>query len=308
MNSSIVVAALYKFVALDNFQEMRSCVLAAMKRHGIKGTLLLAPEGINGTVSGSRAGMDAFLAELKTDSRLADLDHKESFFNDNPFYRSKVKLKKEIVTLGIASIDPTQTVGAYVEPGDWNALISDPDVLVIDTRNAYEVELGSFEGAVDPKTRSFTEFPTYVERHLHNAKHRKVAMFCTGGIRCEKASSFMRSQGFEEVFHLKGGILKYLEVVPESESRWHGSCFVFDQRVAVGHGLKPSGDELCHGCRTPLREGDKQSPLYEEGVSCPRCHGTHSAESLASARERQKQVKLAEARGLPKPFGGNIEA
>ncbi len=306
MNSSIVVAALYKFVALDNFQEMRPKLLAAMKRHGIKGTLLLASEGINGTVSGSRSGMDAFLTELKADSRFAGLDHKESFFNDNPFYRSKVKLKKEIVTIGVAGVNPAEIVGTYVEPGEWNAIISDPDVLVIDTRNAYEVELGSFEGAVDPGTKSFSDFPAYVDKHLHNAKHRKVAMFCTGGIRCEKASSFMRSKGFEEVYHLKGGILKYLEVVSESDSKWQGSCFVFDQRVAVGHGLKPSGDELCHGCRTPLRAGDKQSPLYEEGVSCLRCHGMHSAESLASARERQKQVKLAEARGLPKPFGGNI--
>jgi len=247
--------------------------------------------------------MNAFLAWLKTNPRLADLEHKESFFDENPFYRSKVKLKKEIVTLGAPNVDPATAVGTYVEPKDWNALISDPDVLVIDTRNAYEVELGSFDGAVDPKTRSFTEFPEYVDKHLHNARHRKVAMFCTGGIRCEKASSFMLSKGFDKVYHLKGGILKYLEDIPAGESKWNGSCFVFDQRVAVVHGLAPSGDELCHGCRMPLRAGDKQSPLYEEGVTCPRCHGTHSEASLASARERQKQVKLAQVRGLPKPFG-----
>jgi UPF0176 protein len=303
MNSSIVVAALYKFVALDNFQEMRGPVAAAMKRYCIKGTLLLAHEGINGTISGSRIGMDGFLAWLKSDERLADIEHKESFFDENPFYRTKVKLKKEIVTLGVETVDPTRTVGTYVEAKDWNALISDPDVLLIDTRNDYEVELGSFEGAVNPKTRSFTEFPVYVEKHLHNSRQRKVAMFCTGGIRCEKASSFMLSQGFEHVYHLKGGILKYLEEVPASESMWKGSCFVFDQRVGVGHGLQPSGDELCHGCRMPLRPGDKESPLFEEGVSCPRCHGTHSEASLSSARERQKQVKLAEQRGQPKPFG-----
>ena len=306
-NTPIVVAALYKFVTLDNFSQMRELVKAEMRRHGIKGTLLLAHEGINGTISGTRGGIDQFLAWLRSDQRFADLEHKESYFDDDPFYRTKVKLKKEIVTLGVEGIDPNRVVGTYVEAKDWNELISDPDVLLIDTRNDYEVELGTFEGALDPHTRSFGEFPQYVERNLHNAKHRKVAMFCTGGIRCEKASSFMLSQGFKEVFHLKGGILKYLEEMPPEQSKWQGSCFVFDQRVAVGHGLEPSGDEICFGCRMPLRVEDKLSPLFEEGVTCPRCHGTHSAEAIASARERQKQVLLAEKRGMPKPFGENVQ-
>lgn len=214
-------------------------------------------------------------------------------------------MKKEIVTLGVAGVDPNKKVGTYVSPQEWNQLISDPDVVLIDTRNDYEVELGTFQGALDPHTRSFGEFPDYVARNLHNAKHRKVAMFCTGGIRCEKASSFMLEQGFDEVFHLKGGILKYLEEIPAEQSMWNGACFVFDHRVAVGHGLQPSGDEICFGCRMPLRPDDKQSELYEEGVTCPRCYGTHSAEALASARERQKQVVLAEKRGEPKPFGDN---
>jgi UPF0176 protein len=299
----IVVVAFYKFVTLQDIQQLRAPMLAAMKAHEVKGTVLLAKEGINGTISGSRIGIDGFLANLKSDQRFADIDHKESLCEENPFYRSKVKLKKEIVTIGVSGVDPNETVGTYVEPADWNALIADPDILLIDTRNDYEVALGTFEGARDPNTTTFGEFPAYVEKNLHNAKPKKVAMFCTGGIRCEKASSYMKRQGFEEVYHLKGGILKYLEVVPAEQSKWQGECFVFDHRIAVGLGLVPTTLEMCHGCRMPLGPDDKQSAEYENGVSCPKCFATLGEKSKASARERQKQMDLAKKRNLKKPIG-----
>ena len=303
MAQSIVVAALYKFVTLEDFSDLRQPLLAAMKAHGVKGTLLLAREGINGTISGAREAIDGFLNDLRSDSRLADLDHKESYCDEDPFYRSKVKLKKEIVTIGVDGVDPSTQAGIYVEPADWNALISDPDVMLVDTRNDYEVALGTFEGAADPKTGSFGEFPKFVGANLDPAKHQKVAMFCTGGIRCEKASSYMRNQGFREVYHLKGGILKYLEEVPKEQSKWQGECFVFDHRVAVGQGLVPSEIELCHGCRTPLDPDDRFAEFYEEGVSCPKCFATLSEKSKASARERQKQIDLAKKRKQRKPIG-----
>jgi UPF0176 protein len=303
MPHNIVVAALYKFVTLKDFAGLRQPLLAAMKAHGVKGTLLLAEEGINGTISGSRSAIDGFLAVLKSDARLADIDHKESYCDEDPFYRSKVKLKKEIVTIGVAGVDPNKQAGTYVNPADWNALIADPDVLLIDTRNGYEVALGTFAGAADPGTSRFGEFPKFVGENLDPARHRKVAMFCTGGIRCEKASSYMQSQGFREVYHLKGGILKYLEEVPKEQSKWQGNCFVFDHRVAVGHGLVPSKLELCHGCRKPLNPADKSSELYEEGVSCPKCFASLSEKSRASARERQKQIDLAKKRNIRKPIG-----
>ena len=303
MSQTIVVAALYKFVTLKDCEALRAPLLSAMKVRGVKGTLLLAVEGINGTISGERRAVDGFLGELKSDARFADIDHKESFCEENPFYRSKVKLKKEIVTIGVDGVDPNLQVGTYVEPADWNALIADPNVLLIDTRNDYEVALGTFEGAADPKTGSFGEFPKFISTNLDPAKHQKVAMFCTGGIRCEKASSYMHSQGFREVYHLKGGILKYLEEVPEHESKWQGECFVFDQRVAVGQGLVPTEIEMCHGCRMPVGPEDKHSPFYEMGVSCPKCFGTLSEKSKASARERQKQIDLAEKRNQRKPIG-----
>jgi UPF0176 protein len=303
MPHKIVVAALYKFVTLKDFASLRQPLLAAMKAHGVKGTLLLAEEGINGTISGSRSAIDGFLAVLRSDARLADIDHKESYCDKDPFYRSKVKLKKEIVTIGVVGVDPNKQAGTYVSPVDWNTLIADPDVLLIDTRNDYEVALGTFEGAADPGTSSFGEFPKFVGENLDPARHRKVAMFCTGGIRCEKASSYMQSQGFREVYHLKGGILKYLEEVPKEQSKWQGDCFVFDHRVAVGQGLVPSGIELCHGCRMPLDPADRFSELYEEGVSCPKCFATLSERSKASARERQKQIDLAKKRNLRKPIG-----
>jgi UPF0176 protein len=303
MPHNIVVAALYKFVTLKDFAGLRQPLLAAMKAHRVKGTLLLAEEGINGTISGSRNAIDGFLGELKSDPRFADIDHKESYCDEEPFYRSKVKLKKEIVTIGVEGVDPNKQTGTYVNPADWNALIADPEVLLIDARNDYEVALGTFAGAADPKTSSFGEFPKFVGDNLDPARHRKVAMFCTGGIRCEKASSYMKSRGFREVYHLKGGILKYLEEVPKEQSMWRGECFVFDHRVAVGQGLVPSELELCHGCRMPLDPADKSSELYEEGVSCPKCFAALSDKSKASARERQKQIDLAKKRNLRKPIG-----
>jgi len=293
----IVVCALYHFVTLDDYAALQAPLLQLMQRQGVKGTLLLAREGINGTIAGTRAGIDAVLAWLRADPRLSDLDYKESFDTAIPFYRSKVKLKKEIVTMGVEGIDPRRKVGTHVEPKDWNALISAPDVLLIDTRNEYEVELGTFKGAVNPHTESFREFPEYVKQHLDPTKHRKIAMFCTGGIRCEKSTAYLKEQGFDEVYHLKGGILKYLEDVPAEASLWEGECFVFDNRVTVNHALEKGTYEQCHACRLPITEADMHSPLFEKGVSCPRCHGTHSAEELRNLRERQRQVELALARG-----------
>lgn len=293
---SVVVAALYKFVTLDDYHELREPLLQRCIDAGIKGSLLLAHEGINGTIAGSRAAIDAVLTYLKSDARFADLEHKESFESVQPFLRMKVKLKKEIVTMGVDGIDPNHLVGTYVEPRDWNALISDPEVLVIDTRNDYEVEIGTFAHALNPNLKVFREFPQYA-RQFDPAKHKKVAMFCTGGIRCEKASAFMLHEGFAEVYHLKGGILKYLEEVPEPESLWRGECFVFDNRVAVDHALQKGGFDLCHACGWGVSSEDKQSPLYEEGVSCARCCDSLTDEQKARFRERSKQIQLAAERG-----------
>ncbi|MET1078269.1 MAG: rhodanese-related sulfurtransferase [Pseudomonas sp.] len=305
MTRPIVVAALYKFVTLTDYLALREPLLEAMLANGIKGTLLIAEEGINGTVSGSRNGIDGLLAWLKGDPRFDDLDHKESYCDEQPFYRTKVKLKKEIVTLGLPGVDPNQRVGTYVEPRDWNALIDDPEVLLIDTRNDYEVAIGSFEGAVDPKTESFRDFPSYIQAHFDPVRHKKVAMFCTGGIRCEKASSYMLGAGFEEVYHLKGGILKYLEEVPETQTRWRGDCFVFDNRVTVRHDLSEGEYDQCHACRIPISVEDRQSPHYVLGISCPRCWDSLSEKTRSSARERQKQIELAKARNQPHPLGYN---
>ena len=293
---SVVVAALYKFVTLENFREMREPLLQVCTEAGIKGSLLLAHEGINGTVAGSRAGIDRVLAYLRADPRFADLEHKESLDDVQPFLRMKVKLKKEIVTLGVGGVDPNCVVGTYVDPLDWNAIISNPDVLLIDTRNDYEVEIGTFKNALNPNLRTFREFPDYV-RQFDPKKHKKVAMFCTGGIRCEKASAFMLQQGFDEVYHLKGGILKYFEEVPATESLWQGECFVFDNRVAVNHALEKGSYILCHGCGWGVTDADKQSPLYEEGVSCARCCESLSEEQKQRFRERRKQIELAAQRG-----------
>lgn len=293
----VVVCALYHFVRLDDYSALREPLLQIMQDNHVKGTLLLASEGINGTIAGSREGIEAVLAWLKKDSRLQDLDHKESFDDHIPFYRAKVKLKKEIVTMGVEGIDPREKVGLHIKPRDWNALISDPEVLLIDTRNKYEVEIGTFENAVDPATDSFREFPEFVKEHLDPGKHKKIAMFCTGGIRCEKSTAYLKENGFDEVYHLEGGILKYLEEVPENESLWKGECFVFDNRVAVNHQLEKGDYDQCHACRLPITEQDKQSAKYEKGVSCPRCFDRKSAQERTRFREREKQMQLAAKRG-----------
>ncbi|MBR9805009.1 rhodanese-related sulfurtransferase [bacterium] len=294
--SEVIVAALYKFVALPDYREMREPLLDFCVQHEVKGTLLLAEEGINGTISGPREGIDAVIDYLKADQRLEGLEHKESQFEGLPFYRMKVKLKKEIVTMGVGGVDPNRLVGRYIEPGDWNDLISDPDVLLIDTRNDYEYDIGTFKNAVNPETTTFREFPQYVKDNLDTEKHKKIAMFCTGGIRCEKSTAYLLEQGFDEVYHLKGGILKYFEEVPEAESLWQGECFVFDNRVAVDQQLNKGSYDQCHGCRYPITEADKASPHYEKGVCCPRCYTTLSDEQKARFKERQKQMELARQR------------
>ena len=256
------VAALYHFTRLADYEQLKAPLQDMCDLLGIKGTLLLAYEGINGTVAGTDKAISALLEYLRADPRLAALEHKESRSEDMPFYRMKVRLKREIVTMGVDGVDPNEVVGTYVDPKDWNALITDPDVILIDTRNDYEVEIGTFKGALNPDTQTFREFPQWVEDNRENLKKPKVAMFCTGGIRCEKASSFMKQNGFDDVYHLKGGILKYLETQPEKESLWEGDCFVFDQRVAVKHGLKESNYDQCYACRYPITDKEKESPLY----------------------------------------------
>ncbi len=291
-----LVCAMYKFVTLENYQDIREPLRDFMEANKIKGTLLLALEGINGTVSGTRENIQKLLDYLNADARINPISHKFSWHDEQPFYRTKVKLKKEIVTMGVEGIDPKRTVGTYVKPKDWNALISDPDVTVIDTRNDYEIEIGTFKRAINPETASFREFPDYVENSLNPETHKKVAMFCTGGIRCEKSTAYLKEQGFDEVYHLEGGILQYLEDVPKEETLWEGDCFVFDNRVAVNHDLEKSEYDQCYGCRLPITEEDKQSPMYEKGVTCPKCYGSHTDEQLARFREREKQVNLAKQR------------
>lgn len=293
-NMALVVAAFYKFVSLPDFAEKQGSLLALCQEQGIKGTILLAAEGINGTIAGSREGIDLVLALLRLDPRLSDLEPKESYTDSYPFDRLKVRLKQEIVTLGMPEVNPNQEVGTYVSPQDWNALISDPEVLVIDTRNDYEVDIGTFQGATNPQTESFRQFPDYVDQHLNPTKHKKVALFCTGGIRCEKASSLMLSQGFQEVYHLQGGILKYLEEVPTAESLWEGECFVFDQRIAVTHGLASGTYDFCRSCGHPISPSDKTSPQYQEGISCPYCFEHLTPEKKARQQEKQRQLGLRE--------------
>lgn len=295
--STYCVAALYHFTRLSDYTELKAPLQDMCDLLGIKGTLLLAYEGINGTIAGTDTAITQILSYLRADPRLSELEHKESRAAEMPFYRMKVRLKKEIVTMGVNGVDPNDVVGTYVDPEDWNALISDPDVVLIDTRNDYEVEIGTFKGAVNPDTQTFREFPKWVEDNREALNKPKVAMFCTGGIRCEKASSYMKQQGFDEVYHLKGGILKYLETQPKETSLWDGDCFVFDQRVAVTHGLEESEYDQCFACRYPITEDDKRSPLYQKGIACPRCHEAMSAEQKARFAERQKQIELARARG-----------
>jgi UPF0176 protein len=291
-----VVAALYKFATLPDFQALIAPLKALCNRHKVKGTLLLAEEGVNGTIAGSRKGIDAVVKFLRSDDRLNGLEYKESFASEQPFYRMKVRPKKEIVTLGVPGINPNKKAGTYVKPEDWNKLISDPEVLVIDTRNDYECKIGTFRGAINPKTDTFRQFPDFVKKNLDPKKHKKVAMCCTGGIRCEKASSYMLEQGFEEVYHLQGGILKYLEKVKPEDSLWDGECFVFDNRTSVKHGLVEGDFDLCHGCRMPISVKDKECPKYVPGVVCPHCFDAASAKKIRRAAERQHQVVIAKER------------
>ncbi|KZX77543.1 hypothetical protein A3715_01955 [Oleiphilus sp. HI0009] len=295
--SDITVCAMYRFVDLPNYKELRQPLLDKMLENDVRGTLLLASEGINGTVSGTEASIETLLTWFKAIPEFADIDYKLSFDESQPFYRTKVKLKKEIVTMGVEGIDPKKVVGTYVKPKDWNALISNPEVVLIDTRNDYEYEIGTFEGAVNPKTDTFREFPAYVDEHLDPAKHKKVAMFCTGGIRCEKSTAFLKEKGFDEVYHLEGGILKYLEEVPKEDTMWEGDCFVFDNRVAVDHDLNKSAYDQCHACRLPITAEDMEHEHYKKGVSCPKCFGKHTPSQIKRFEERQKQIDLARARG-----------
>ena len=297
------VAALYRFCRLDAFEALRQPLAAFCCARGIKGTLLLAREGINGTVAGSEEAIAALIAHLEAMSELAGLEVKYSSASEMPFHRMKVRLKKEIVTMGVEDVDPLEGAGAYVDPADWNALISDPDTVVIDTRNDYEVAIGTFRNAVDPATTSFREFPDWVAKHRGELEGRKVAMFCTGGIRCEKATAYVRSLGLEEVYHLKGGILKYLEEVPADQSLWEGECFVFDERVSVTHGLEVGEAELCRACRRPLTAEDRQSPLYRDGVSCGHCYDGRTDEDRERYAERHRQVAIAAARGGRRHIG-----
>ncbi|NNK77977.1 MAG: rhodanese-related sulfurtransferase [Litoreibacter sp.] len=295
----ITVAALYHFTRLPDPDSLRPALAAVCKTQGVKGTLLLAEEGINGTIAGSRAGIDAVLAHIRALPGCANMEHKESLASEMPFNRMKVRLKREIVTMGQPNVDPTAGTGHYVDPENWNDLIAQPDVVVIDTRNDYEVAIGTFEGAIDPKTKSFREFPTWWEANKDRFHNKRVAMFCTGGIRCEKSTNYLLSQGVEDVFHLKGGILKYLENVPQENSTWQGDCFVFDGRVSVGHGLKEGPHQLCYACRRPIQPEDVKRPEYEAGVSCHQCINEYNEESRERFRERQKQIRLARQRGEP---------
>ncbi|GAA6201415.1 rhodanese-related sulfurtransferase [Aquicoccus sp. SU-CL01552] len=291
------IAALYHFTRFADPAALRSALLDLCLAQGVKGTLLLAREGINGTIAGPRAGIDAVLAHIRALPGCSDLEWKEAVSDHPPFARMKVRLKKEIVTMGQPDVDPRARVGHYVEPQDWNDLIRSPDVALIDTRNDYEVAIGTFEGAVDPETDSFRDFPAWWAENKDRFHNKRIAMFCTGGIRCEKSTNFLLGQGVDEVYHLKGGILRYLEEMPEEDSTWQGECFVFDNRVSVGHGLKEGPHELCHGCRRPILPEDKARPEYEAGVSCHLCIDETSEADKARFRERQKQIALAHARG-----------
>ncbi|WP_428927422.1 rhodanese-related sulfurtransferase [Marinibacterium sp. SX1] len=291
------IAALYHFTRFDDPAALKPPLLALCEAGQVKGTLLLAREGINGTIAGPRAGLDAVLAHIRALPGCDGLEWKEATADTPPFGRMKVRLKKEIVTMGQPDVDPQARVGHYVEPAEWNALVRDPDTVVIDTRNDYEVAIGTFEGAVDPGTRSFGEFPAWWQANKDAYRGKRIAMFCTGGIRCEKSTNYLLNQGVNEVYHLKGGILRYLEDMPAEDSTWQGECFVFDNRVSVGHGLEQGPHDLCHGCRRPILAEDRERPEYEAGVSCHHCIDETSAEDKARFRERQKQIRLARSRG-----------
>jgi UPF0176 protein len=293
----LTVAALYQFTRFADPAALRAGLVALCEAQGVKGSLLLAPEGINGTIAGSPAGVAVVLDAIRALPGCAALEWKESPAETMPFGRMKVRLKREIVTMGQPDVDPLARVGNYVRPADWNALIADPGTVVIDTRNDYEVAIGTFQGAVDPGTRAFGEFPAWWQANRDRFAGKRVAMFCTGGIRCEKSTNYLLGQGLNEVYHLKGGILKYLEEVPEGESLWQGECFVFDDRVSVGHGLRPGDLSACGACRRPVTEAGRQHPDYEEGVSCGACAGEYTPADRERFRERQRQMLLAAKRG-----------
>ncbi|MDP0500156.1 MAG: rhodanese-related sulfurtransferase [Verrucomicrobiota bacterium JB022] len=294
---SMLIAAFYKFVSFPQFRDWQPRIFERGEQLGLRGTVLVAHEGVNSTLAGPPEGVRTFLDYLEHEVGLGPIERKYAETAEMPFRRWKVRLKKEIVTMGQPGIDPNQIVGTYVAPQEWNRLITDPEVVVVDTRNDYEVELGTFQRAINPNTESFRDFPEWVRENLDPAQHRKVAMFCTGGIRCEKATAYLKQQGFEEVYHLQGGILKYLEEVPAQNSTWEGECFVFDERVTVNHELEPGTYALCGGCRHPIDAGDQRSAYYEEGVSCPYCYEGLSEERRASRRERHRQMQLAKQRG-----------
>ena len=294
--SNICIAAFYHFASLDDYRDIQAPLLEKCLSEKIIGTVLLAKEGINGTIAGSKKSIANILEYIRSDVRLCDLVCKVSYTEKPPFLRMKVRLKNEIVTMGVSGIDPKNIVGTYVKPVDWNGLISDPDVIVIDARNDYEIEIGSFTNSFNPKITSFREFPEWVKENDRVLSNKKIAMFCTGGIRCEKSTAYLKEKGYKDVFHLEGGILKYLEEVPAERSLWKGECFVFDDRVSVGHDLVVGNYDLCHACRHAINQEDKLSPLYKLGISCPKCYGTTSENQKKRFTERQKQVDLAEAR------------
>lgn len=293
-DNPVRVAAFYRFADLPDFREMRDVLRDVAESHGVRGTVLMAAEGVNGTIAGSPDGVEAVLIHLRSDARLADLTARDSETDSMPFRRLRVRLKKEIVTLGQPGVNPNEIVGTYVDPQDWNAVIDDPDTIVIDARNAYEVAIGTFEGAIDPETESFRELPDWINDHEEVRQAPRVAMFCTGGIRCEKSTSWLKAQGVRDVLHLKGGILNYLEQIPEAESKWRGDCFVFDDRVSVRHGLVPGDYSMCRACGGPVAPEDVKSPHFERGVSCPSCVTTYTDNDRARFRERQRQVEAGE--------------
>ena len=293
----LLVVTFYLFALLEDYEAMQKPIEQYCNERDVRGIILLAREGINSTISGSKEAVLEVLTFLKEDERLAKLSWKESMATEQPFRKLRVRLKNEIVKMGVDGIDPNKIVGTYVKPKDWNELISDPKVIVIDTRNDYEVKIGTFKNAIDPDIVSFGELPSWIEGNIDQEEQPKVAMFCTGGIRCEKSTAYLKEKGFNEVFHLEGGILKYLEEVPEDESLWDGQCFVFDERVSVGHGLEIGEYELCRACRIPICDEDKSSEHFQEGVSCPHCYDVTTDEQKIRFRERQKQIELARQRG-----------
>lgn len=293
----IIVASFYHFTHFEDPAVLREPLLDQLSSHDLRGTVLLAPEGFNGTLASSRTDVDSALEVLRALPNSMALEHKESYAETMPFYRLKVRLKKEIVTMGVPGVDPSAKVGTYVAPKDWNDLITDPETIVIDARNDFEIQIGTFEGAINPKTNSFGELPQWLEEHRAELVNKKVAMFCTGGIRCEKATSYLKGRGIEDVFHLKGGILQYLENIPESDSRWHGECFVFDGRVSVKHDLRLGDYELCHACRSPVSAAGRMSANFVSGMSCDHCIDQRSDEQRARYATRQVQIKRAEEQG-----------